>query len=212
MTNPAPYAITISRQLGSGGAYLGRKLATGLRVSYADREILERAADSLRTKASDIESREEAVPSFLDTVLEALVLGVPEVNYASALEMPSYSELQLAEANVIREIAARRSAVIVGRAGCFLLSQHPRHLSVFVHAELGFRLERIESLFGVSREKAMQLIENSDNARGRYLQELTGRTWTDAEQYHVSLCTSSVGLESASELLLALVRRAFELS
>ena len=126
------YAITISRQLGSGGAFIGKQLATELGIKYADRDILERAAESLQTKADEIEARDEYAPSFLDSALEALSWGTPDVNCVVATPLPSYVALRDAEAAVIRELAARHSAVIVGRGGHHLLASHPRHLSIFL--------------------------------------------------------------------------------
>jgi len=203
------YVITISRQLGSGGAYLGRKLATEFGISYADRSILERAAESLQVRAEDLEARDESAPSFLEMLLEPFALAVPEVRSTPVLEIPSYATLRAAESNVIREIAARQSAVIVGRAGFHLLDQHPRHLSVFVHASPEFRVRQVEEYYGVSRERASSVIQDSDRTRARCLLDLTGRQWTDALQYDVSLCTSTLGLMLAGRMLCETVRTRF---
>lgn len=208
--NPSsPFVITISRQLGSGGAFLGRMLATELGIAYADREILERAAEALEVRADTLEPRDECSPSFIDSVLQAFSFGVPEVNYAPPLEVPSYDELREAEANVIREITARKSAVIVGRGGFHWLTGHPRHLSIFLYAETRFRIRRVQEIYSLSPEQALQAIEESDQARSRYLRKLTGRNWTDAVQYDVSLHTSSLGLMLAGRILVELARLRF---
>jgi cytidylate kinase len=209
MAKQVPYVITISRQLGSGGAHLGRALATELGIAYADRDILERAAASFQVRTEDLEARDESAPSFLESVFGPFALGVPEVACIPALDLPSYTELREAESEVIREIAARQSAVIVGRAGFHLLAHHPQHLSVFLHANLEFRSHRVEEVYGISRERALRVIEESDRARGRCMRELTGRPWTDALQYDVSLCTSTLGLMLAGRVLGAAARAHF---
>jgi cytidylate kinase len=209
MTNSDPFVITISRQLGSGGGNLGRRLATELDIAYADRVILDRAAESLQVKAEDLEVRDETAPSFLETVFESFTLGVPEATYVPAIELPTYTELRTAESAVIREIAARRSAVIVGRGGCHFLAEHPRHLSVFIHAELGFRVERVQEVYNLPRDEALRVIDESDRARGRYLMALTGRPWTDALGYDVSLCSSALGLTFAGQALCDIARARF---
>ena len=209
MTKQVPYVITISRQLGSGGAFIGQRLAAEFGISYADRDILEHAAESLQVRADIVEARDESAPSFIDKVLESFMFGVPEAPCAPTLEMPSYSELQKAESSVILEIASRRSAVIVGRAGFHLLANHPRHLSVFLYADLPFRVNRVEELYNLSREQALRVIDESDRARGRYLLGLTGRPWTDTVQYDISLCTSSIGLMLAGRVLCDTVRTHF---
>jgi cytidylate kinase len=209
MNKQQPYVVTISRQLGSGGAYLGRKLASELGISYADRDILERAATSLQVSAELIEGCDESAPSFIESVLEAFSFSVPEANYVPALPVPSYEQLRGAESDVIREIAAKQSAVIVGRGGFHWLSSHPRHLSVFLHADLGFRVRRVQELYGSTQEQALLAAQESDRARDRCLRELTRRPWTDAQQYDIALCTSTLGLMLSGRLLLEAVRARF---
>jgi cytidylate kinase len=205
----SPYVITISRQLGSGGAFLGRKLATELEIAYADREILERAAEALQVRAEEIEQRDERAPSLMESVFQSFAFGAPEVNYVPPLSVPSYEELKLAETTVIREIAAIHSAVIVGRGGFHFLKGHSRHLSVFLHADIEFRLRRVQDLYSLTANEALRAIQESDMARSRYLRELTGRTWTDMAQYDICLCTSSLGLMLTERILFELVRTRF---
>ena len=206
MNEHVPYVVTISRQLGSGGALLGRRLAKELGILYADRDILEQAAKLLDVNVRAAESRDESAPSFLKKVFESFAYGGPEVYCAPSLQVPSYEELRDAEIDVIREIAAQRSAVIVGRAGFHLLALHPRRFSIFLYADLHFRAQRVQELYGLSRERALHVIDESDRVRERSVHELTGRPWTDTLQYDVSLCTSSLGLELAGRVILELVR------
>jgi cytidylate kinase len=204
-----PYVITISRQLGSGGAFLGRKLATELDIAYADREILERAAEVLEVRAEEIEQREERVPSLMESVFQSFTFGAPEINHIPPLRVPSYEELREAETTVITEIASVRSAVIVGRGGFHFLKGYARHLSVFLHADTEFRLRRVQELYSLTAQDGLRAIHESDVARSRYLRDLTGRTWTDAAQYDICLCTSSLGLMLAERTLLELARTRF---
>ena len=204
-----PFVITISRQLGSGGAQIGRTVAAELGIKYADRDILEHAAKVLHAPAEELEAREEYAPTFLEKILETYSFGGPESMCTPVLDVPSYAEMRVAESNVIREIATFHSAVIVGRAGYHLLRSHRRHLSVFVHADLGFRVQRVREVCGFSGEQALRHIEATDSARARYLLELTGQPWTDALQYDVTLCTSAVGLALAGQTICQLGRARF---
>jgi CMP/dCMP kinase len=204
-----PYVITISRQLGSGGAFLGRQLASQLGIAYADREILERAAEVLEVQADDIEPRDECPPSLIESMLQSFTFAVPEANYAPPLRVPGYEELRQAETGVIVEIASVRDAVIVGRGGFHLLKGHPLHISVFLHATTEFRQRRVQEIYSLSPQQALHTIQESDHARSRYLRDLTGRSWTDTTQYDISLCTSSLGLMLAERVLFELVRTRF---
>lgn len=207
--NHVPYVITISRQLGSGGAFIGRKLASELGISYADRDILERAAAILKVRTEELEARDESAPTFFETALEVFSFGVPDANYVPMLQVPSYAQLRDAESQVIYEIASKHSAVIVGRGGFHLLASHPRHFSVFLYADVEFRASRVQELYGFSREHALHAIEESDRCRARCLRELTGRSWTDALQYDLVIGTSALGLMLAGKVLCEAARAHF---
>ena len=126
MTNQIPYVITISRQLGSGGAYLGRALATDLDIPYADLDIVKRAAELLQVRTEDVEALDESAPSLWESVFDSYTFGAPEVSCLPVQAVPSYVDLREAESEVIRDMAARRSAVIVGRAGFHWLARSRR--------------------------------------------------------------------------------------
>ncbi len=211
MSDPRHFVITISRQLGSGGAWLGAALARQLHAAYADRDILERAAESLHVSPAEVEPMDEKAPSFFESLLETFSFGTPELGYVPPLPSPSHQELRAAEAQVIREIAARRTAVILGRGGFHVLADHPRHLPVYLHASADFRAARVERAYGVSPQRAQELLRESDASRSRGLLELTGRPWSDATQYALCLDTGALGLELATQLVLDVVRDRFGL-
>ena len=99
--------------------------------------------------------------------------------------------------------------MIIGRGGSYLLRDHLRHFSVFLHADLAFRQQRVEKLYNLPAPEAKKLIEKSDRERARYLQTLTGRDWNDSRTYHLSIDTSVIGLEQAKEVILACIKARF---
>jgi len=117
--------------------------------------------------------------------------------------MPTDRELHSTESNIITRIAQQRSAVIVGRGGYYVLRQHPRHLSILLHADITFRQKRVQELYHVSAEEALKLIKSIDKEREHYLRALTGQNCMDARHYHLSIDTSVVGLAAAEEIILA---------
>ncbi|HEY3360206.1 MAG TPA: cytidylate kinase-like family protein, partial [Polyangia bacterium] len=190
-----------SRQLGAGGIALGRRIAARLGAAYVDREILRRAAEELGAPAEELGPLEETAPSVWQALLQSFV-AAPYVGYvAPPLTGPGTGELQRAEAAVMIEIARQRDAVIVGRAGFHVLAAHPRHLSVFLHADEVFRRRQVELEYEMSTEEAQATLRETDRTRARYLHSLTGREWTDSRQYHLALRTSALGLPAAEEVL-----------
>ena len=116
--------------------------------------------------------------------------------------VPTDRELFEAEAEVIKHIAKDRSAVIIGRCGSHVLRACPNHTSVFLHADIDFRMRRIEELYNVSQEEASKMIAKNDSERTRYHRRLTRKEWTDARQYDLSIDTSKIGVDNGVQLIL----------
>lgn len=204
-----PLVITISRQLGSGGAYLGQRLAEQLGILYLDREIVAQAAKQLMVFEEDLESRDERKMSFWKSVLQSCAYDSPEMYIPPEVYIPNDQDLYQAESEVIQKVARENSAVIIGRGGSYLLRKHPRHLSVFLHADLAFRQQRVEKLYNLSAPEAKKLIEKSDRERARYFLEITGQDWSDARLYHLAIDTSSIGLDQTKEMIIVYINTRF---
>ena len=209
MKETSPFVITISRQKGSGGAYLGKRLASRLNVLYLDREIVSQAAKELKTPVESLETRDEKLTPFWRSLLESYAYITPTPYVPPPLHMPTDRELYSTESNIITRIAQQHSAVIVGRGGYYVLRQHPRHLSILLHADIAFRQKRVQELYSMSAEESQKLIKSIDKEREHYLRVLTGQNCMGARQYHLSIDTSVVGLEAAEEIILATCRARF---
>jgi cytidylate kinase len=209
MKETSPFVITISRQKGSGGAYLGKRLAAHLNILYLDREIVSQAAKELKMPIESLESRDEKLTPFWQSLLESYAYITPTPYVPPPLHMPTDRELYSTESNIIKRIAQQRSAVIVGRGGYYVLRQHPRHLSILLHAGVTFRQRRVQELYNLSAKEALDLIASIDKEREHYLRALTGQNCMDARHYHLSLDTSLVGLEAAEEIILVAFRAGF---
>ncbi|MCE5263445.1 MAG: cytidylate kinase-like family protein [Deltaproteobacteria bacterium] len=201
MKQTSPLVITISRQLGSGGAYVGQQLAKKLNIFYADGEIIGQAAQQLSVLQEALESRDEKILSFWQSFLRSFAIAT-DVYVPSQVLPPTDRELFNAESEIIERIAKERSAVIVGRCGSHILSDHPNHVSIFLHGDITFRKGRIQKLFNVSEEVAGKMIAQNDKERALYHQTFTGKEWTDARQYDISLDTGKIGVDETGELIL----------
>lgn len=209
MDKNVPYVLTISRQFGSGGAYLGQRLATRLNILYLDREILQRSAKELGVPETVLEHRDEKVTPRWKFSLQAMTVATSWIYTPPSLDWVADETLYNTESDIIRHIAQKCSAVIIGRGGHYVLHQHPRCLSILLHANIDFRQQRVQELYQVSAQKALKLIDSIDQERARYLRKLTGHDWTDVRQYHLSLDTSLVGLDKAEDVILATLHARF---
>ncbi len=206
-STPMPAIITISRQLGSGGASIGQKLARRLCLTFVDRQIIVEAAQKLAMLESEVESREERKLSFFENLLASMV------NYPAGMvyvppEMHVTSDKAIFETQteIIKEISRQQPSVIIGRGSAHILKDHPRHLSVFFHASGPFRIDRVKEIYGMSEEKARATVEESDKHRAEYNKTVSGRDWLDIRRYHLCVDTGVLGFEQAQELVLACAR------
>jgi len=200
-------SLTISRQLGSGGSFIGSTLANQLGYRYVDREILLQTAALLHEDEDAILERDEKISSVWEKLMHALCVCTPETGYAP----PPYRhicdrELFETEAGIITNLAAYCNTVIVGRGAFHVLREKPGTISVFLHASEGFRIRRVMELYNIpDPAQARSMVRNSDVQRRKFISTLSGSEWTDATNYDLALDTGIVGFSAAMEMILQLV-------
>src|SRR5438105_13725292 len=95
------------------------------------------------------------------------------------------------QVEILRRIAAREDCDIVGYGGAYVLPRHARTVNFYFHAPLEFRVRRVMEPYKIAdRERAVQLIANSDETRQRYFKQITGRYRAYPDNYHVCMDTS----------------------
>ncbi len=209
MTAPLPFQITVARQLGSGGSELGQRLACRLGFAYLDRQILQHAARELGMSEAELAHREERIQSFWARMVESFSTGCPEFMMSTPPPRIISDEALIdAEQRVLPRLVAEGSCVIVGRCGFHLLAGRARMLNLFVHASRPFRIARMIKLYGAGNPTtAEEMIDSTDRNRERYVERLTGRSWYDARNYHLSIDISEIGFDAAEEIIVSLTNR-----
>jgi CMP/dCMP kinase len=200
------FVITISHQLGSGGAYLGEKLSERLGIPFLDREILIQVARQLHLAEAELEHREERLSSFWQSFSRTIDLANPDKSLTADHYVPTDRDLFQFECDTISRIAEKSSAIFIGRCGRCVLRVHPRHFNVLVHARKPARIKRLGELFKLSQAEAEKLIETNDKERADYIRTFTKENWLDARLYDLCVDTSSIGFDNTVELILAGMR------
>jgi len=209
MSNNFPLVITISRQLGSGGALLGQKLAEKMNLLYFDREIINNVAKKLGVTTENLEWCDEIVIPQWQSIVKAFAHAQDALYLPPEYFMPSSKEIFAAESDVILKVAKEKSAVIIGRCGAYVLRNHPKHVSIFLHADKEFRQQQLQKLYGASPKEAAKSIESTDKARARYIREFTGNDMYDVRQYHLSIDTGVLGLDGTENLIFEYLHNRF---
>jgi cytidylate kinase len=213
MTTKPLVAIAIARQVGAGGALLGQRLAKRLGFAYLDRMILQSVADRLGIREADLSPWDEHVSRFRERLAEVFAQGPPDGLYTPTPKAVTIRDARLfqLEAQVIRETASCQNVVVIGRAGFWILQDHPGLLSVFLHAPLSARLPRVMQTHNLrSEQEAGAWIERVERERERFIHTMTGLAAGDACCQHLSIDTHRAGLDLVEEMVVSLVLRVQE--
>lgn len=205
MEEKLPLVVTIDRQLGSGGAYLGRRIAKELNLSYLDREIMSKAAEKLKVLEEDLECYDEKVMPVWQSIIQSFAYCNVDAYNPPTINAYNIREIYEAEETIILAVAHKKPCIIIGRGASYILKDRPKHISIFLHADLKFRNKRVRELYNLSEKEATKLIEDNDKDRARYFNSISGKNITDACQYHLCIDTSEVGLKEAEAIILSYI-------
>jgi cytidylate kinase len=192
--------ITIGRQFGSGGRYVGRLLAEKLGVPFYDKELLSEAAKTSGICEEILEEHDEKPTRSL---LFSLVTGVQSHMSSGAfyMDMPLNHKIFLAQFDAIRRIAEEGPCVIVGRCADYVLRENPDAVSVFVKADMASKVDRAVKYYGIEADKAEDRIRKADKQRASYYNYYATATWGDVDNYDLVVDTGVLGVEGAVELI-----------
>ncbi len=194
------YAVTISHYIGSGGAYLGEKLAERLGIPFLDREILQNVACQLNLMEEEVENREGRLSTYWENFTRSMIWVDPSLSAEIPHLAPSDLELFEVECDTIQKIAAKKSAVFLGRCGWDILRNHPYHISILLTANKTERVQRLCKLYGLTDQDAQKLIRTNDQERENYNRKFTKKNWLDARYYDLCMNTSAIGWDCAVDL------------
>lgn len=193
--------VTIARQFGSGGREIGLRLAEKMGVKCYDKELLNRAAKDSGICQELFEHHDEKPTN---SFLYSLVMDTYSFGYSSAAftDMPINHKVFLAQFDAIKKIASEESCVMVGRCADYALAEHPGTLSVFIHAGMDKRIERITRKYELSPSAAKDRIQKTDKQRSSYYNYYTSKKWGDAVSYNLCLDSGVLGIEGCVDMIL----------
>ena len=194
-----PLIITIGREYGSGGRQIGKALAERLGISFYDKEIISLAAKKSGLSDEFIANNEQRVRSGLMHNLAAS--ATYHNGFFSAQMLPLSESIFISQAQVIRDIAAKESAVIVGRCADYILAGRSNTINVFIHAPQDVRVKRIMELHNIDEASAIKEVTRSDKERGNHYFRYTDLKWGKAQNYDVCINSSLMGIDKTVEML-----------
>ena len=180
--------ITISREFGSGGREIGRRLAEAMKIAYYDQEIV--AALIKRTKKAEeyVHYMEKERPLPLLPITTARTFGLP-TNYAVTENLNFYMQ----ESKIIQEVAEKSDCVIVGRCADYVL-RDMKPIRLFIYADMEYKIvcckAKGDDIENLADPELRKKILSVDKKRSRYYQFYTNQVWGKKEHYDLCINTS----------------------
>ena len=186
--------ITISREFGSGGRFIGEEVAKKLGVAYYDKDIIGQIAEQSGLSPEYIQENGELSPK---KGLFAYAFSGRDITGKSIEDM-----VYEAQRKVIREIAEKESCVIIGRNADFILRDRDDVLNVFIHGNMAEKVQRICKLYKVTEEDAAKMINDTDKRRRTNYNFYTEQKWGMAGNYTLSLNSSVLGYDMCQKIIM----------
>ena len=205
-----PKVITISRELGSGGRTIGRKLAQKLNYRYSDKELIRNLQEKFHLTTSGIEKLKGQKKNWFNDFIQ-LVAPAPQADMFIDPDSQYIKEFRAdlttddiheAEVEIIKAIAAEGPCVIAGRSAFFVLQGMENKVDVFISASMEHRIERVMRKQGLSREQAIEVIERVDKGRDNYIKRYTGKSRYDARNSDLCIDVDKLTEDEAVDLIL----------
>ena len=195
------YTITITREFGSLGRPIAKKMSEILGIQYYDRDIVEKTATKLNQPVSKISDAEESVrPGFLN-------MKFPLGTGTTAIQ----DEIFATQSKIVNELSEKESCIIVGRCSDYILQNKKNCLHIFIYAPGEERLRNCVDTLHMEPETAKRMIKEVDKARENYHKHYAKYSPSDFRYKHILIDSSLLGIEGTARHLAAIAKEKLDL-
>lgn len=184
--------ITIAREYGSGGRYIGRLIADKLGIKFYDKDFIKKIAEKTGLTEEYVEKNEQS-----KNTLSAL----------NSTGLTNQDELFINESREIEELANKESCVIIGRCADFVLKDRDDVIKIFVYSNIKDKINRVTKFYGIDKEKAEKEIKNVDKSRAKHYKYYTEREWKDYSNYDICINSDLLGVEKVADLICEMIKQ-----
>ena len=186
--------ITISREFGSGGRFIGEEVAKKLGIAYYDKNIISQIAEKSGLSPEYIQESAELSPK---KGLLAYALAGRDITGKSVEDI-----VYEVQRNVILELAEKEPCVIIGRNADFILKDRDDVLNVFIHGDMPEKIQRITRLYKVNEQEAIKMMSDTDKRRRTNYDFYTDQKWGKASNYTLCLNSSQIGYDRCEMIIM----------
>ena len=190
--------ITISREFGSGGRFIGEEVAKKLGMAYYDKNVITEIAEKSGLSPEYIQENAELSPK---KGLFAYALAGRDITGKSVDDI-----VYEAQRKVILELVEKEPCVIIGRNADFILKDRDDVLNVFIHGNMPEKMQRISCLYNVSGQEAVKMMADTDKRRLANYNFYTEQKWGKASNYTLCLNSSELGYDRCEAIIMECVK------
>ena len=193
--------INVGRSFGSGGGFVGKAIGEKLGIPVFDNELISKAAEESGYSKSLFAKGEEKSLFSVSSFFASGRLSYLDNGYVND------NVLFNIQSEVIRGIAEKGDAVIIGRCADYILRDLPC-LNVFVDGPEEYRIRRLMENEHLTAAEAEKLMRRKDRTRETYYNYYTFGAWGQASNYHLCVDSSILGIEGTADFIIDFGRRA----
>ena len=190
--------ITISREFGSGGRFIGEEVAKKLGIAYYDKNVINEIAEKSGLSPEYIQENAELSPK---KGLFAYAFAGRDITGKSVEDM-----VHEAQRKVILDLAEKESCVIIGRNADYILKDRDDVLNVFIHGNMPEKTQRIIRLYNVDEKKAVKMMADTDKRRMTNYNFYTEQKWGKASNYTLCLNSSQLGYDRCEKIIMECIK------
>ena len=190
--------ITISREFGSGGRFIGEEVAKKLGIAYYDKNIIGQIAEKSGLSPEYIQENAELSPK---KGLFAYAFSGRDITGKSVEDM-----VYETQRNIILELAEKEPCVIIGRNADYILKDRDDVLNVFIHGDMLEKIKRITGLYNVKEKEAVKMMADTDKRRRTNYNFYTDQNWGKASNYTLCLNSSQLGYDRCEMIIMECVK------
>lgn len=188
--------ITIGREYGSGGRYIGEMVAKKLNIPFYDKQLIDKTNEKVGCNYSKLNQYDEVSKNRFIKNLNLINTSNSEI----AFEEDTYQTLV---SKIIEELADTGSCVILGRNSNNILKGRKNVINIFIYSNnLEFKIRRKMELENIDYNEASNRLKQVDKQRKKYYESLNPKqTWGDKNNYDYLIDSSILGVDATANLI-----------
>ncbi len=189
--------ITLAREYGSGGRYIGKLIAEKLGIKLYDKNFITKISEETGLSEDYIKENEQSRKNLAN------------LNNGYYNGLSNVDELFIKESELIKEIANKESCVIVGRCANFILKENKDVLKIFIYSDMDSKINRANKYYGLDIKKAEKEIKRIDKLRENYCKHYVGKEWKDITNYDLCINSDLYGVEKTAEIICSIIKERY---